>query len=159
MKLDNIILGYILCLADTNMDNVFRMDRKRENVYARHLAFYVLKKYYKLCLEDIGEQFPVPKKDYKEGLDHATVFYGLRTLENLRFSDNKVKKDLSDLDNFVCDRLQIVKGKINLKKIIKSWEHQIADEDKEYFETKEKKYSEDEVLSLLNYVNKNKIFL
>ena len=64
----------IICqYFDVDID---RKTRKREVVYARHMAMYYSRKLTKLSLQDIGSLIA--------SRDHATVLYAVKTINNLR---------------------------------------------------------------------------
>lgn len=65
-----------------------KKNRKREYVEARYIVFYILVKHFKWKLERTG-------KFYDK--DHATVLYGIKTVNNLMQTNKEFRSKVSSL--------------------------------------------------------------
>jgi chromosomal replication initiator protein len=70
--------------------------RKREFVEARSYFMWIAKKSFHYTLADIGRVL---------GKDHTTVIHGLRTLEDLMFSQERISDEMKELKMYVNKRL------------------------------------------------------
>lgn len=70
--------------------------RKRDLVTARQTIFYLLRKYSKYTLSDIGTQF---------NQDHATVLHGHKHIIQLLDSDRKFKAEIQFLEDKIIQTL------------------------------------------------------
>ena len=68
-------------------------NRKREYVYARHLAMYLILKYTGATLDRTGEVF--------NGKNHATVLHGKKQVLNLIETDKRVRKEVKELEEII----------------------------------------------------------
>jgi len=67
-----------------NTHQLNKFNRKRELVYARHMAMKLIRDNTRLSYEKIGEEF------YR---DHATAMHGCRTIVDLMRFDKTVRRD------------------------------------------------------------------
>lgn len=74
--------------------NIKSKSKKRIFTIPRMIAMYFLSKKTKLSLTSIGKMFG--------GRDHSTVIYAIQTIEDLEFSDKKIKSQLREL-NFMLN--------------------------------------------------------
>lgn len=65
--------------------------RKKEIVYARHLAIYLIRQHTKMGLKDIGMQFG----DLM--LDHTTIIHSINTLNNWIETEEEVRQNVQKL--------------------------------------------------------------
>lgn len=82
--------------------------RKREYVYSRQVAMYLIKKNTSLSLERIGLIF--------NGKDHATVTHAIRTINNLIDTDKTTKKQIQFLQSNIKFKAKAVSDNIDLDK-------------------------------------------
>lgn len=86
-----------------------RKTRKREIVFARQVAMYLIKRHTKkLSLKQIGKHFG--------DKDHATVLHGIKTIKNLMEFDRTIKNTVNEIDKVVKFKSNTVTSKLNLDK-------------------------------------------
>lgn len=84
--------------------------RKREIVYARQMAMYLIRK-------NLGSFIPLSEIGKKFGdKNHATILHGIRQIENLKSWDTKVKKEEQELQKVIRFKESVITENINLKK-------------------------------------------
>lgn len=72
------------------IDDLISNSRKTQNVYARNIAFYIIREKYKLPLKKIGEAFG--KRD------HATVAHGYDKIKSTIKTNQHIKNDVDYLE-------------------------------------------------------------
>jgi hypothetical protein len=96
MKEDRL-MKYIITVTGMylNIDDLFVVtkNRKREYVYARQMAMYLILKYSNATLERVGEVF--------NGKNHATVLHARKQIMNLIETDKLVKKQVKEIENII----------------------------------------------------------
>lgn len=109
-QIDNFKSDFIVSqiLSITTKETGFNLEqlrinsRKRELVFARHLAMYFIDKHTKHTLDVIGHAF---------NRDHATVLHGRKVVSNLMDVDKSIKIKVQLLD----DEIQAYKSKTKTK--------------------------------------------
>lgn len=69
--------------------------REQELVYARHIIFYLLRKYASMTLKSAGALF---------NRDHTTVIHSVETLNNLMDTEPNVRDEVELLEAAIKDR-------------------------------------------------------
>lgn len=106
------VIEYILKIIEKyyklDPDFVISKSRKRELVFGRQVAMYLMFRYTSCSLNRIGEVF--------NGKDHATVLHGKRTVANLMETEKKVKSEIEELEKIVELNLKVIEDDIDLSK-------------------------------------------
>ena len=76
----SVIIGYVSKYYDIEEDVIRGQNRSRENVNARQIAMYLLRRMTNLSLNEIGKEF--------DNRDHTTVLYSLDKVEKQLRSDS-----------------------------------------------------------------------
>jgi len=104
------IIEYIIAIVGKfyNVSNIYTQikSRKREYVYARQIAMYLISKYSTATLEKIGAQFA--------GKDHATVLHAKKVINNLIDTDRNIKAQIKDLENIIKLNSRAISDNIDL---------------------------------------------
>lgn len=79
-----------------NEADFFSKETKREYAEVRYYFMYIARKSYGHTLADIGRLL---------NRNHSTVIHGLRTLEDLRFSQDRVSDEINELKMYINKRL------------------------------------------------------
>lgn len=82
-KLD--IISIVADHFQVQVSKLFTHERTREIATARHIAMYMLRKKRKLTFTHIGNMF---------NRDHSTAIHSFHTVEDLMFSDPKIKTEV-----------------------------------------------------------------
>jgi chromosomal replication initiator protein len=64
--------------------------RKKEITLARHIAMYMIHKFAKITLEDIGKYF--------DGRDHSTVIHGIKKINDMIKQDSRVSQQIYEIE-------------------------------------------------------------
>lgn len=106
------IIEYILKIVEkyykVDSNYVTTKNRRRELVFARQVAMYLIFKYSTCSLERIGDVF--------NGKDHATVVHAKRTIGNLMYSDKEIKSQIEELEKVVELNIKAISENIDLKR-------------------------------------------
>jgi len=70
--------------------------RKREIVFARQLIMFFLKKYTKMSLKSVGQEFR--GEGFKKGKDHTTVIYAIQQIKNLCDVDPIISREVKFIE-------------------------------------------------------------
>lgn len=104
------IIEYVIAIVGKfyMVDNLYTSikSRKREYVFARQVAMWLISKYSTATLEKIGSQFA--------GKDHATVLHAKKVINNLIDTDRKVKEQIKDLENIIKLNTKAIVGNLDL---------------------------------------------
>jgi hypothetical protein len=96
MKQDRMI-KYIITVVGMYLDidefYVVTNNRKREYIYARQMAIYLILKYSTATLDRTGEIF--------NGKNHATVLHAKRQMMNLIETDKLISKQVKEVENII----------------------------------------------------------
>lgn len=107
---DDRIIEYVIAIVGKfySVDNLYTSikSRKREYVFARQVAMYLISKYSTATLEKIGAQFA--------GKDHATVLHAKKVINNLIDTDRTVKGQIKDLENIIKLNTKAIIGNLDL---------------------------------------------
>lgn len=80
------ILEYVEGYFGVTRESLIKVSRKREIVYPRQMAMYMLAYYSFLSLKSIGVIF---------SKDHTTVIHAMETIDDLSATDEKVKEQVN----------------------------------------------------------------
>jgi hypothetical protein len=105
-QIKNFIIHIVQSYLEVSENYHTRKTRKREIVFARQVAMYLIKKHTKLSLKKIGEYFG--------GKDHATVLHSVKTIDNLMEVDRQIKATVKDIDKIVTFKNNTVSENLNL---------------------------------------------
>jgi chromosomal replication initiator protein len=65
--------------------------RQRKLAFTRQVIMWLVRKYTKMTLSEIGARF--------NGKDHTTVIYAIRQIDNLIYSDERVRSQVRHLES------------------------------------------------------------
>lgn len=85
------ILETVCAHFELSIQVLISKTRKREIVVARMISFHFMRNHAHLTLKATGEYFG--------GLDHTTVRFGIKTIENLRAYNEKIDLDIKQISN------------------------------------------------------------
>ena len=110
LKNNNDLLSlYIIRIVgkyyDKGNEYAVAKNRKRENVFPRQVAMYLMTKFTGLSVEKIGAYF---------NKDHTTVLHSRKSIFNLVDSDKKVRKQIKELESVIRLRSKALSKKIDL---------------------------------------------
>lgn len=96
-----------------NERDIKKKSRKQENLYPRQCAMYLMRKYTKMTLKQIGDEF-----DYgliKKTRDHTTAIHSINTIQNYIDTEDKVKNDIRNITEIISSgmTLKTLKDVIN----------------------------------------------
>ena len=86
------ILSIVSIQLEISNQDIMTKRRYREAVEARMIVMYLMRKYMKKTLSEIGRTF---------GKDHSTVIHALGTLDDLMFSDEDIKATVSKVEDLL----------------------------------------------------------
>jgi chromosomal replication initiator protein len=103
VSLERLLLSEIMFVVSFHTgipeEDIKRRTRKKEIVYARQLFSYFANMMTKKALADIAfEVYP--------SYDHCSVIHSIKTINNLIFSDPKVRKDVGILKYKLMKRME-----------------------------------------------------
>ena len=81
-------------------DFTTNITRKREYVYGRQIAMYLMTKYTRYSLAKIGEKFG--------GKDHATVLHAKRTIIDLISTSKNIKREVNIIESRILNQVKII---------------------------------------------------
>ncbi len=124
MKIDKeqeYIIDIILELISKNFDikkrDIFSKTRKSEVIIPRQIAHYLIKKHTKINLVSIGNIGEL--YEIKGGYGHATILNSIKSVNNLIYSNNRIKLIIEKIDFKILDII----NKIPKEDILKINEH------------------------------------
>lgn len=82
------IISSVADYYEISTRNMMSKSRHREYVLARNLCFYILQKYFKMTLKEIGRTF---------NRDHTTVIHGIRMFHQDRQVNEQYEQDYQKL--------------------------------------------------------------
>lgn len=80
-------------------DDIKKKSRRRNHVYPRQCAMYLIKKYTTLTLVEIGQEFKYGIN--KTRRDHTTVLHSINTLNDLMDTEEDVTHDIKQLTEMI----------------------------------------------------------
>lgn len=98
----SLILYSVLHHFNISMDQIKAKTRRSENVYWRHVYYYLLKHFYVLTESmEAGKDCTLESIGNEMGQNYATVLHGIKRIENEITYNNQIREDVLKVAAFV----------------------------------------------------------